>query len=73
MRIYFPIKLVDERMSTKKEKVSIYHTEQESHVRKSFVICVTQLARGLLLNILQYFGVMLNIFEFSHREEFVEF
>ena len=38
--------------------------EQEKHVRKSLVICATQLAGGLLLKKLKYFEVMLNIFEF---------
>ena len=39
--------------------------EQAYHVRKSLVICATQLAAGLLLKKLKYFEVMLNIFEFS--------
>ena len=39
--------------------------EQEYYVRKSFVICATQLAGGSLLKQLKYFEVMLNIFEFS--------
>ena len=46
--------------------------KQEQHVRKSFVICATQLARGLLFKMLKYFEVMLNIFEFSHVNETVE-
>ena len=47
--------------------------EQESHVRKSLVICATQLERGLLLKKLKYFEVMLNIFEFPRVWENVEF
>ena len=46
--------------------------KQEQHVRKSLVICATQLARGLLLEILKYFEVILKIFEFSHVKEIVE-
>ena len=34
-------------------------------VRRSLVICVTQLAGSLLLKNLKYFEVMLNIFNFS--------
>ena len=42
------------------------------HVRKSLVICATQLAGGLLLKMVKYFEVMLNTFEFSHSKEIVE-
>ena len=38
--------------------------EQEQHVRKSLVICMTQLPGDLLLEKLTYFEIMLNIFEF---------
>ena len=37
--------------------------KQEQHVRKSLVICTTQLAGGFLLKKLEYFETMLNIFE----------
>ena len=33
------------------------------HVRKSLVICVTQLIGSVLLKMLKYFEVMLNSFE----------
>ena len=46
--------------------------EQKQHVRKSVVIWVTHLAGGLLLKMLNYFEVMLNVFEFSHVKEIVE-
>ena len=46
--------------------------EQEEHVRKSLVICATQLAGGLLLKKLKYFEVMWNIFEFSRVWKYVE-
>ena len=39
--------------------------EQGQHVRKSLVMCTSQLASGLLLKKLKYFDAMLNIFEFS--------
>ena len=35
-------------------------------------MCATQLAGGLLLKKLKYFGIMLNIFEFSRVWENVE-
>ena len=41
-------------------------------MKKSVVICATQLAGGLLLKMLKYFEVMLNIFEFSRVKEIVE-
>ena len=47
--------------------------EQEWHVRKSVVICATQLAVGLLLKKLKYLEGMLNIFEFSRLWQKVEF
>ena len=46
--------------------------EHEQHVRKSLVICATQLAGGLLLKKVKYFEVMVNIFEFLHVWENVE-
>ena len=46
--------------------------EQKQHVRKSVAIWVTHLADGLLLKMLNYFEVMLNVFEFSHVKEIVE-
>ena len=36
------------------------NTNSKKHVRKLFVICVTQLTDGLLLKKLKYFEVMLN-------------
>ena len=41
------------------------NTNSKKHVRKMFVICVTQLTDGLLLKKLKYFEVMLNTFEFN--------
>ena len=43
-----------------------------TYVRKSLVICATQLADGLLLKMLKCFKVMLNIFEYSRVKEIVE-
>ena len=42
------------------------------NVRKSLVICATQLAGCLLLKKLKHFEVMLNIFEFSQVWQNVE-
>ena len=44
----------------------------KKYVRKSLVICATQLACGLLLKRLSYFEVVLNIFELSRVWENVE-
>ena len=44
----------------------------EQYVRKSLVICTTQLIGDLLLKMLKYFEVMLIIFEFSLEKENVE-
>ena len=41
--------------------------------KKLLVICAIQLAGGVLSEILKYFEVMLNIFEFSHMKEIVQF
>ena len=41
-------------------------------LRKSLVICATQLSSGLLLKKLKYFEVMLNNFEFSRVRENLE-
>ena len=41
-------------------------------MRKSLVICATQLAGGLLLKMLKYFEVMLDIFSFCHAKNIVE-
>ena len=49
-----------------------YKYEQEKHVKKFLVVCVTQLAGGLLLEMLKYFEVMLNISEFSHLKDIVK-
>ena len=49
-----------------------YNANRNSHVRKSLVICATQLAGGLLLKMLKYFEVMLNIFEFSNVKKILE-
>ena len=38
------------------------NTNSKKHVRKLFVICVTQLTDGLLLKKLKYFEVTLNTF-----------
>ena len=46
--------------------------KQEQHVRKSLVICTTQLAGGFLLKKLEYFETMLNIFELLWVWENVE-
>ena len=43
-----------------------------NNVRKSLVICATQVAVGLLLKKLKYFEFMLNIFVFSRVWENVE-
>ena len=48
-----------------------YNTNR-NNVRKSLVICATQLAGGLLLKKLKYFEFMLNIFVFSRMWENVE-
>ena len=40
-----------------------YNTNR-NNIRKSLVICGTQLAGGLLLKMLKFFKIMLNIFEF---------
>ena len=40
-------------------------TNGKKHVRKLFVICVTQLTDGLLLKKLKHFEVTLNTFEFN--------
>ena len=45
--------------------------EQED-LRRSVVICATQVPGSALLKMLKYFEVMLNIFEFSHTKEIVE-
>ena len=45
---------------------------QEEHVRKFVVICPSQLAGDLLMQMLKYFEVMLNIFDFSHVKEILE-
>ena len=37
--------------------------KQEQHVRKPLVIYLTQLVGGFLLKKLEYFEIMLNIFE----------
>ena len=46
--------------------------KQEQHVRKSLNIYATQLAGGLLLNMLKYFEVMLKFFEFNYAKKIVE-
>ena len=48
-----------------------YNTNR-NNVRKSLVICATQLAGGLLLKKLKYFEFILNIFVFSRVWENVE-
>ena len=48
-----------------------YNTNR-NNVRKSFVICASQLAGGLLLKKLKYFEFMLNIFVLSRVWENVE-
>ena len=53
-------------MVTGREIIFIWSAE---HVRKSPVICTTQLAGGLLLKKQKIFEVMLNIFGFSHVRE----
>ena len=53
------------------EHGTIIRTEKK-HVRKSLVIWATQPAGGLLLKRLNYFKVVLNIFEFSRVSENVE-
>ena len=44
-----------------------------NNMKKSLVICMTQLAGGLLLKMLNYFEVMLNVFQFSRVWENIEF
>ena len=46
--------------------------KQEQHLRKSLVICVAQLVGGFLLKELEYFEVMLKLFELSWIVENVE-
>ena len=41
------------------------YNRNRNNVRKSLVICATQLAGGLLLKRLKYFELMFKIFEFS--------
>ena len=48
-----------------------YNTNR-NNVRKSLVVCATQLAGGLLLKKLKYFEFMLNIFVFSWVWENIE-
>ena len=46
--------------------------KQEQHVRKSLVICASQLAGGFLSKELEYFEVMFKLFELSWMLENVE-
>ena len=46
--------------------------KQEQHVRKPLVIWASQLVGGFLLKELEYFEVMLKIFELSRMWENVE-
>ena len=46
--------------------------KQEQHVRKPLVIYLTQLVGGFLLKKLEYFEIMLNIFELLWVWENVE-
>ena len=46
--------------------------KQEQHVRKPLVICASQLVGGFLLKELEYFEVMLKLFELSWILENVE-
>ena len=44
----------------------------QKHMRKSLVLCETQLTGSILLKKLKYFDVMLHIFQISYVKEIVE-
>ena len=46
--------------------------DQESWNTSTLVICTTQLTGGISFKKLKYFGIILNIFEFSHVWEIAE-